>query len=191
MTDEIQKALNIGIILLLILAVLFILINAMKIWYYHKKYEKKVGKVTRKLIGFSENAGNCNDVFSIITARKLARSIVDPWFHKISKRISKPFSKKTTRYKIRWFLDYISYRPSLMILTCGVFGISFVYMQLFIIDVVTKDIIPSLAQTIAMSTEYLIQTVTGMHLYRRIHQTNSIIILQGSLIECLLDMSTK
>lgn len=164
--DACIKALHIGLIIIAVLAIVFTLANAVKIWLEHRKMERRVARLTAKLGLHMQHDSQQQQhprMHPEILSREVLRYAQDPTFHVVSKSIGKRLggsNNKNSQYKWRWFLDYIHHEPSLSILGFGILGVLVILLQIWLLYFTTQQLIPTLADKIAASANHIVSTVS-------------------------------
>ncbi|KAJ3271133.1 plasma membrane fusion protein prm1 [Borealophlyctis nickersoniae] len=154
---------------LILVALLVIAFNALLIIYDHVRFERGVrayAGILRERGLFGNGVSGADTVVTDSEARSQARDLIhaasNPTLYAMTLRLTNRFFKSpTSRTRARWFLDYVSHKPSMICLAAGLLGLIFFGLQIWLIGVVKSGTANIVATEMETSVDKVTDLVTG------------------------------
>ncbi|KAJ3160397.1 plasma membrane fusion protein prm1 [Geranomyces michiganensis] len=167
MVAAINKALWLGIYLLIAVAAGAIVSNVIVISYEHWLFEREVrsfSKVLQQHQQLSDQISGKEERPNKKQSRAIARDLIQAAMHPTAYRFTTWFTRVTTRsergsIRFRWFIDYISHPPSLVCFFAGLVGISMVLLQMWLISEIQGETGDAVAKSLTASMDRVIANV--------------------------------
>jgi hypothetical protein len=126
------------------------------IWYGHFIYENNVNSLALYL---TKSSFLFRETESSLASRDFLKAAENPslwfWVNKLSDR----FSSLNENVRLRWFVDYVMYPPSGMLLSVGILGILFIQLQLFLISSTRKTVLETASAEIQTSSDVIVSAI--------------------------------
>ncbi|KAI9091727.1 hypothetical protein DFS34DRAFT_596972 [Phlyctochytrium arcticum] len=172
--DTIVKAFNytiyVGVGVIAAVALLSILANIWMTLYSHWQFEQSVGRYAKILSehqGIERLAPSSKQNYTTgrskedrrqirAIARDLMHAAASPALYIFINTVARTlrFSHQG-KVRFRWFVDYVSHKPSLLCLSAGIMGLGMIYLQLFLIDSVKEKTSTEVQETVNQSMDKL------------------------------------
>ncbi|KAJ3173096.1 plasma membrane fusion protein prm1 [Geranomyces variabilis] len=167
MVAAINKALWLGIYLLIAVAAGAIVSNIVAISYKHWLFEREVrsfSKVLQKHQQLNDHIGDKEELPNKKQSRAIARDLIHAATHPTAYRFTTWFTRFTARseqgsIRFRWFIDYISHPPSLVCFFAGFVGIGMVLLQMWLISEIQGQTDDAVAKSLTASMDRVIDHV--------------------------------
>ncbi|KAJ3023757.1 MutS protein msh5 [Thoreauomyces humboldtii] len=167
MVGAINKALSLGIYLIIALMAATVLANIIVTIYDHYAFEREVKSFSTVLQGHRE----LND--KLISgdeppSRKQARAISRDLIHAATRPTlylcTTWFTRAISRseagsIRFRWFIDYVSHPPSLICFMAGLSGIAMILLQIWMIQIVESTTTTAVASSASASMDKIVGNV--------------------------------
>jgi Na+-transporting methylmalonyl-CoA/oxaloacetate decarboxylase gamma subunit len=139
---DLVKAAYIGMGIIFAVILLMIAINALVIWFSHKRWKRHINRTTTtiKLVTIKANKESVIEVIKIAEHPYISRWII---------KGSNLFKNSENKNLFRWFWDYILHKPALICLIIGLAGVFGIYLQLAVLDAVKQNYKQPIADSIS------------------------------------------
>ncbi|KAJ3179062.1 plasma membrane fusion protein prm1 [Gaertneriomyces sp. JEL0708] len=157
--EALRHGLIIGAIIMAGLAGLSILANVVMVIWEHRMFERKVQSYSRIM---RERPTSEAARASQANARDLIHAAASPARHIWTKRLGRVFSRSEVgQNRLRWFVDYVSHRPSMLCLSAGVAGLAMLWLQFLLIDVMKERTAEAISTALVVSSTKLAKAVSA------------------------------
>ncbi|KAI8916646.1 hypothetical protein DFJ77DRAFT_548256 [Powellomyces hirtus] len=167
MVAAVQKALLLGIYLVIAAGAMTIIFNVIVIIYDHRSFEREVRSFSKILQGHQNLLDHLDDKEAPPNkkqSRAIARDLIHAASHPTLYRFTVWFTRFVSRsekgsLRFRWFLDYVSHPPSLICFFAGLMGLTMVLLQIWMIGAIKAETAEAVSEGITASMDRLILTV--------------------------------
>jgi hypothetical protein len=160
--DASTTALYIAIGIMLLVALILTIANAIWIKRNHVRDEVRVQELEEKIDhSLVDGAGNQE------LARDLVAQAASPRLFSATQKSGLGMfkSSETRQRKWKWFMNYANHSPSLQIVAFGLTGVILIYVTLLTIDLFTASLLPSFAENVLAATDELVNFLAGTGIF--------------------------
>ena len=152
LADGIRYGFTVMIWTLVVLGILMIIANAYLIYLEHKWSERSQERLNTLTKGS----------FEAIELGDILHSVRNPIAFIIYSKVASKLRKHGSRMRLRWFLDYTIYNPSLLFLGIGILGLILINIQILILDRASLSALNSVNNELQATTGMINRAVQRM-----------------------------